>query len=158
MVQGEGEEDGKEGGVKKTGQLGSGESLKTAMGVRVVLELPHNALFELEELTEIERPPGGGDGDEGQLYLRVGRVRTTVLEEGFKVDTPVVEVMGKAGAIFHTRVVLDASTIVEVERGSVEVLSLRGKKKKWLLKEGMVGRFDSRGGGSIENKGAKNDI
>jgi len=134
---------------RESGKLGSGESLKTPVGVRAILELPRNALFELEELSQVERPPDDAEGEEGELYLRVGRVRTTVLDQGFKVGTPVVEVVGRAGAVFHTRVVLDASTTVEVERGTVEVISLRDKKKKWLLKEGAIGRFPSNGGADI---------
>jgi hypothetical protein len=152
MVQAEGggEENAAGGG---NGQLGAGESLKTPAGVRAMLELPRNALFELEELTEVERPPDDTEGEGGELYLRVGRVRTTVLDQGFKVETPIVEIIGRTGAVFHTRVVLDASTIVEVERGTVEVISLRDKKIKWLLKEGKVGRFHSNGGADIGESG-----
>ena len=73
------------------------------------------------------------------------------------MGTPIVEVVGRAGAVFHTRVVLDASTIVEVERGTVEVISLKDEKKKWLLKEGKVGRFHSNGGVDIGKRGEEKE-
>ena len=149
LVRGEGDVSGDATGRNggREGSLGFGESMRTLRGVKAVLELPRVGTVELEEQTEVERiPPVDEDGDEGGLYLRVGQVKTTVVEDGFVIRTPVVEVNGAPGSVFRTRVVLDGSTIIEVERGQVEIVSLVAEGKWWSLRAGDLGRFDRQGG------------
>ena len=144
---------GEKGGrasVSRQAELKPGESMKTPDGVRALLELPGFARFELDESAEVERPSEDDSEEAGELFLRVGRVRTAILEEGFVIRTPVVEVKGKPGTVFRTRVVLNATTTVEVERGNVEVISLVEDGKRWLLQGGERGRFASEGGETIE--------
>lgn len=146
LVRGEGDVSA-DGTRENSGSLGLGESIRTPSGVKAMLELPRVGTVELEEQTEVERvPPAAEEGEEGGLYLRVGQVKTTVLEDGFPIRTPVVQVKGTPGTVFRTRVVLDGTTIVEVERGQVEVVSLVAEGRRWSLKAGDMGRFDRQGG------------
>ena len=83
--------------------------------------------------------------------MRVGKVRTMVLDEEFELRTPVVKVRGIVrGAVFETRVVLNAATSVEVNRGMVEVRSSLRDGQRWVLGSGMRGYFDTAGNGEIE--------
>lgn len=154
VVQGEGETSsgGKRGRtpVSKQAKLEPGGSMKTPDGVRALLELPGSARFELDESAEVERPSEEGSEETDELFLRIGRVRTVVLGQGFAIRTPVVEVKGRPGTVFRTRVVLDATTTVEVEKGRVEVVSLVEDGRRWLLQGGESGRFASGGRGTIE--------
>ena len=114
--------------------------------MQAVVEVPGQARIEALSQSEIE-PLEDGDS---ALEMRVGKVRTTVLSNAFELRTPVVRIKGVRGALFDTRVVLDASTTVEVLRGLVEVHSLRVAGKRWIIGKGKRGHFDTAGGGSIK--------
>ena len=151
LVRGEGDVsvDGERVDSRGGRSLDFGESMRTPRGVKAVLELPRVGTVELDEQTEIERlPPAeeGEEGEEGGFYLRVGQVKVTVIEDGFPVSTPVVEVHGTPGTVFRVRVVLDGSTVVEVARGQVQVVSLMEGERRWSLRAGDLGRFDRQGG------------
>ena len=103
----------------------------------------------LEENSRIFQEKGAPEEKSKGLYLQVGRLRTTILDEDFYVRTPVVKISGKPGTVFSTRVVFDATTFIEVEKGTVEVESLVDQSEKFRLKGGQQGQFDPRGGGEI---------
>jgi len=140
-----------------------GESLSMAADdVEAILLLPA-VEPETGNVAQIEASPGSelsreetsspALGDEpapGALILRLGRVRTAILKDGFAVRSPLVEVTGKRGAVFAMRVVLDASTTVEVELGAVVIRSLRGDVGSFHLVKGQRGHFDAAGGEVID--------
>ena len=83
-----------------------------------MVKLP-GATVRTDAETEIHQ---GDDREDkpGPLYLRLGLVRVEVLRDDFVLQTPVVEISGRqVDSRFATRVVLDATTRVSVERGSV---------------------------------------
>ena len=141
-----------------------GEPLSVPEGVEAILELPASRDGPAAEVTagpesevEFSSPPSDGEsavGDReerpGRLDLRVGRVRITVVKEGFAVRTPTAQATGRRGAVFRVRVVLDGTTTVAVERGSVTVESLRGRGDPLVLTEGGRARFDARGGREVD--------
>ena len=98
---------------------------------------------------ELYREGVESDPGPGGLFLRVGRVRTTVLDEGFYVSSPVVRILGETGSVFSMRVVLDATTTVEVERGRVEAMSAHDAGSRSTLRKGDRGRFDALGNSAI---------
>ena len=148
FVRGEGDVsvDGERVSSRGGGSLDFGKSMRTPRGVKAMLELPRVGTVELDEQTEVERLPPAEEGKEGGFYLRVGQVKATVIEDGFPVSTPVVEVHGTPGTVFRVRVVLDGSTVVEVARGQVQVVSLMEGERRWSLRAGDLGRFDRQGG------------
>lgn len=122
----------------------------TPSGIRAVLELPLKARLEMEEETRVEQPVEGDTVESGGVYLlRIGTIRTTVLDRPFEVRTPAVKVIGQPGAVFTTRVTLDATTVVQVAAGTVEVASIVEPADHWSLEGGVEGRFGPRGGGTI---------
>ena len=63
------------------------------------------------------------EDEEAAFEMRVGKVRTMVLDEDFEMRTPVVKIKGIVrGALFDTQVVLDATTTVDVIRGTVKCI------------------------------------
>ncbi len=115
--------------------------------MQAVVEVPGLARVEALQATELEER----EEDEGGLTMRVGKMRTMVLDEDFVMRTPIVLIKGVLrGTVFDTRVVLDAGTTVEVVRGAVEVQSLLHDGKIWRVDRGSLGVFDTRGNGRIE--------
>lgn len=153
VVQGsEAAEAGKAAG-EKLGRavLKMGQQLKVPQGIKAIVQLPGlMSEVEVEAGTQVWRQEGES-GEEAELYARVGRMKTHVLDENFAVRTPVVKVSGRPGAIFHTRIVLDTSTIVEVIKGPVEVISLVEEGERYTLQSGEQGRFDPNGSSSISS-------
>jgi hypothetical protein len=136
--------------VSKEEMVDSSGTWATPSGIRAVLELPLKARLEMEEQTRVEQPAEGDTAESGGVYLlRLGVLRTTVLDPPFEVRTPAVKVVGQPGAVFTTRVTLDATTVVQVATGAVEVTSIAEPSDHWSLEEGAEGRFGPRGGGSI---------
>ena len=105
----------------------------------------------LEENSRIFQEKGAADEKSKGLYLQVGRLRTTILAEDFYLRTPVVKISGKPGTVFSTRVVFDATTFVEVEKGRLEIESLVDQGQQFRLKGGQQGTFDPGGGGETNN-------
>ena len=149
--------------IPSEGSLAAGESMTVANDIQAILLLPavepetgNVAQVEAEPGTELSRETSvsstadSSTSDNGALVLRLGRVRTAILKEGFVVRSPVVEVAGVRGAIFAVRVVLDATTSVEVEQGAVQVRHLIGGGEPFHLVAGQSGHFDSGGGEVIE--------
>ena len=131
--------------------LKMGQQLKVPQGIKAIVQLPGlMSEVEVEEGTQVWRQEGES-GEEAELYARVGRMKTHVLDENFAVRTPVVKVSGRPGAVFHTRIVLDTSTIVEVIKGPVEVISLVEEGERYTLQSGEQGRFDPSGSSSISS-------
>ena len=78
-------------------------------------------------------------------------MRVEVLRDDFVLQTPVVEISGEKGSRFAARVVLDATTRVSVERGSVVVKSLVESNRNWKVRAGKQGQFDPSGRVQIGN-------
>ncbi len=133
---------------KRSRTLAPGDSLKTGSAGAVV-KLP-GATVRTDAETEIHQ---GDDREDkpGPLYLRLGLVRVEVLRDDFVLQTPVVEISGDKGSRFATRVVLDATTRVSVERGSVVVKSLVESNRNWKVRAGKQGQFDVSGRVQIGN-------
>jgi len=117
-------------------------------------KLPAEAVLEVIGFarTEALQPSEIDPVDEGDdvLRMRVGNMRTMVLDVDFTMHTPVVQIKGLVrGAIFNTRVALDAGTTVEVEQGIVEIHSLLREDGRWRLERGSSGYFDTAGNGRI---------
>ena len=145
--------------IPSEGTLAAGESMTVANDIQAILLLPavesetgNVAQVVAEPGSELSREPTADSSasDNGELVLRLGRVRTAILKEGFVVKSPVVEVAGVRGAIFAVRVVLDATTTVEVEQGAVHVRLLKSPGEPFRLVAGQSGHFDSGGGAVIE--------
>ena len=126
-------------------ELSSGQTLKTGE-LKAVLQFPGvPGRVEVGEQTEVSRIAGEEEKGPDELYLRVGRVRVRALDQGFYVRSPLVRVSGEPGAIFTVRVVLDGTTIVEVEEGEAKVVSsLADKGEEVVLTRGQRGRFKAR--------------
>ena len=121
----------------------AGKSVPT----QAVVEVAGLARVKALQATELEER----EEDEGGLTMRVGKMRTMVLDEDFVMRTPIVLIKGVLrGTVFDTRVVLDAGTTVEVVRGAVEVQSLLHDGKMWRIDRGSLGVFDTQGNGRIE--------
>lgn len=128
-------------------QAPSQEAIGHSLPMAAEMEVPGKARIEALQQSEIE----ASEENEAALMVRVGKIRTRVLDEDFELRTPVVKIMGVLrGAVFDTKVVLDASTIVEVGLGMVEVHSLLREGQHWRVGQGMRGRFDTAGNGRIE--------
>ena len=140
---------------KRSQVLAPGDSLNTG-SVAAVVELP-GATVRTDVETEIHQ---GDDRAEkpGPLYLRLGFVRVETLRDDFVLQTPVVEISGSMGSRFATRVVLDATTRVNVERGSVLVKSLLESNRSWMISAGKQGQFDPSGRVQIGNNGGSSKI
>ena len=137
--------DGAEGAEGASSRRSGGQSV----GEQAIVELPGLARVEALQATEIEAV----DEDDDALVMRVGKMRTRVLDEDFEMRTPVVSIRGVVrGAVFDTRVVLDAGTTVEVVQGMVEVHSLLRKGQQWRVEQGGRGYFDTAGNARIEKK------
>ena len=149
----QGDLDGAEGG--KTGEklsravLKAGQRLKVPNGIKAIVQLP-GLLSQVEayEGAQVSHEQEG-EGDSAELYARVGKMKTRVMDRDFYMRTPVVKVTGPPGTIFHLRIVLDATTIVQVEKGPVEVISLVEEGERYTLQSGEEGRFEPRGGSQI---------
>ncbi|MBN98119.1 MAG: hypothetical protein CME16_02550 [Gemmatimonadetes bacterium] len=100
----------------------------------------------LEENSRVFHEKSAPNEKSKGLYLQVGRLRTTILAEDFYLRTPVVKISGRPGTVFSTRVVLDATTYVEVEKGWVEIESLVDQGARYSLKGGQQGKFDPQSG------------
>ena len=138
-------------GVGDVGDVSLGKDFSGRAGKSVptqaVVEVPGLARVEALQATELEER----EEDEGGLTMRVGKMRTMVLDEDFVIRTPIVLIKGVLrGTVFDTRVVLDAGTTVEVVRGAVDVHSLLHDGKLWRVDRGSLGVFDTRGNGRIE--------
>jgi hypothetical protein len=138
-------------GVGVVGDVSLGKDFSGRAGKSVptqaVVEVAGLARVKALQATELEER----EEDEGGLTMRVGKMRTMVLDEDFVMRTPIVLIKGVLrGTVFDTRVVLDAGTTVEVVRGAVEVQSLLHDGKMWRIDRGSLGVFDTRGNGRIE--------
>ena len=138
-------------GVGVVGDVSLGKDFSGRAGKSVptqaVVEVAGLARVKALQATELEER----EEDEGGLTMRVGKMRTMVLDEDFVMRTPIVLIKGVLrGTVFDTRVVLDAGTTVEVVRGAVEVQSLLHDGKLWRIDRGSLGVFDTRGNGRIE--------
>ncbi len=140
------------GKQRRSQTLAPGDSLKTDSAAAVV-RLP-GATVRTDVETEIHQRDDR-EGNPGPLYLRLGSVRVEVLRDDFILQTPVVEISGSVGSRFATRVVLDATTRVNVERGTVLVRSLLESNRHWVISEGKQGQFDSSGRVQIGNNEAR---
>ena len=115
--------------------------------IQALVEVPDQARVEALSRSEVVLP----DKEDNVLEMRVGKARTMVLDEDFELHTPVVKIRGIVrGAVFETRVVLNAATSVEVISGMVEIRSSLHDGKRWVLGSGMRGFFDTAGNGEIE--------
>ena len=122
-------------------------SARQWLPVQAVVEMPGQARIEATGQTEVVAV----DEEGAAFKMRVGKVRTMVFDEGFEMKTPVVEIRGAIrGTLFDTRVVLDATTTVEVIRGLVTVESLIQPGQKWTLSKNMRGVFDTAGNGLVD--------
>ena len=140
-------------GEQKLSQtLRPGDSLKTGSAAAVV-KLP-GATVATDVETEIYQ---GEDSEDrpGPLYLRLGFVRVEILRDDFVLQTPVVEISGPKGSRFSARVVLDATTRINVERGSVVVKSLVESGRTRTMSAGRHGRFDPSGRVQMDNGDAE---
>ena len=138
----------------------TGEVITVPADIEAILMLPgsdgrtNGARVEAEPESELQKtgttgsPADSSGRGGGALMLRMGKVRTAILEDGFVVQSPLVEVRGRKGAVFSMRVVLDATTTVEVEIGEVSVTSSGGRDL--LLTRGQVARFAPGGGHEID--------
>ncbi|MBT5325498.1 MAG: hypothetical protein HOL51_05170 [Gemmatimonadetes bacterium] len=138
-------------GVGVVGDVSLGKDFSGRAGKSVptqaVVEVAGLARVKALQATELEER----EEDEGGLTMRVGKMRTMVLDEDFVMRTPIVLIKGVLrGTVFDTRVVLDAGTTVEVVRGAVEVQSLLHDGKMWRIDRGSLGVFDTQGNGRIE--------
>jgi hypothetical protein len=138
-------------GVGVVGDVSLGKDFSGRAGKSVptqaVVEVAGLARVKALQATELEER----EEDEGGLTMRVGKMRTMVLDEDFVMRTPIVLIKGVLrGTVFDTRVVLDAGTTVEVVSGAVEVQSLLHDGKMWRIDRGSLGVFDTRGNGRIE--------
>ena len=116
----------------------------TAAG-KVVLELPPETRSEVEPIGERAQVfhEQNADPEESKgLFMSVGRVRTTILDQDFYVRTPIVKITGSQGAVFETRVVIDRTTYVEVEAGEVVAESTTRSGGPTQLTAGEKARFD----------------
>ena len=117
------------------------------MRMQAVVEMAGQARLEALSQTEVVAV----EDEEAAFEMRVGKVRTMVLDEDIEMRTPVVKIKGIVrGALFDTRVVLDATTTVDVIRGTVEVHSLLRDGQRWIISKGMRGHFDTAGNGRLE--------
>lgn len=147
-----------------------GQALRVPEEIEAVLELPgkdgdkaasvlagpdSEVQLSSASVDAMGAPGPAGDAAEdaspGVLHLRVGRLRVTVIKSGFAVQTPVLRAVGDAGAVFGVRVVLDASTTVAVEKGSVVVSELADGGRTFSLTAGQRVRLDSRGRWQVDD-------
>ena len=131
----------------------SGESSPSVLSARqllplqAVVEMPGQARIEATGQTEVVAV----DEEGATFEMRVGKVRTMVFDEDFAMKTPVVKIRGAIrGTLFDTRVVLEATTTVEVIRGLVTVESLIQPGQRWKLSKNMRGVFDTAGNGLVD--------
>ncbi len=123
------------------------------VAVQAVVDVPGMARLEVEAPSDFE-PIDGEAGDAGHVVeLRVGRLRAAVVDSDFILRTPVVQISGPVGAIYSTRVVLDATTAISVESKWVEVESHIKPGQKWRLHQGDRGTFASDGDVDIDRTG-----
>ncbi len=81
--------------------------------------------------------PGDTTGQsERVLFLRVGNVKAHLVADNIVVQSPLVQIRGRAGAKFSVRVVLDATTYVRVEEQTVEVSDVKNPANSLLLRAG----------------------
>ena len=138
----EGTEDREQGPADSLDEPGA-----QTLQIQALVEVPGQARVEALSRSDVIL----SDKEDNVLEMRVGKVRTMVLDEEFELRTPVVKVRGIVrGAVFETRVVLNAATSVEVNRGMVEVRSSLRDGQRWVLGSGMRGYFDTAGNGEIE--------
>ncbi len=78
-----------------------------------------------EEGQERDRPP--------QLSIRLGNVWVYVKHPALEVRSPLAEVTASEGALYRLRVVLDATTTVSVQRGTVWVKPLVDEAPEFLV-------------------------
>ena len=130
-----------EAGVKQTPVR---QTRMTAEG-KAVLDLPGNTRSEVEpvgERAQIYHEETVDPEDPKGLFMSIGRVRTTLLDEDFYVRTPVVKITGSQDAVFETRVVIDRTTYVSVESGEVMVERITGTGGSTSMTAGQNLRFD----------------
>ena len=75
------------------------------------------------------------------LFLRLGEVQANIMEDNFSIQTPLIRVEGPIGTRYHVRVVLNASSEVRVEKGWVEVASVRKPGNSVRMSAGQVRKF-----------------
>ncbi len=134
--------------------LEEGQREVTGTGVQAVVEVPGLAQIELDEAAEIEHvsPDEADSAQHKTLDLRMGRMRATIVDEAFRLRTPLVSIRGPRGARFMVRSVLDATTHVQVQHLWIEVQSRVNPQHHWRLLRGDSGRFTSDGGGDIQRE------
>ena len=118
--------------------------MSTLSGVEAVLEFPGAGKVVMGEDTQVARAAADA-ADAPQLFLRLGRVRTEGVGPRFPVMTPSARVIGERTAVFTVRVVLDGSTVVEVERGTVRVTAMAGSGPALVLRRGESARIEIAG-------------
>jgi hypothetical protein len=82
----------------------------------------------------------------------MGRLCATIVDESFRLRTPLVSIRGPRGARFVVRSVLDATTFVQVQHLWVEVQSRINPQHRWRLLRGDSGHFQSDGDGDIQKE------
>jgi hypothetical protein len=103
--------------------LKSGDRIKTESDGRASVALSNDAgQLQVESETEVQI----GQTDETttgppRLDLRVGNIWVEVQDPTLQVTSPLAEVTGSKGALYHLRVTLNATTILSVHGGTVWV-------------------------------------
>ena len=127
--------------------LSSSQSSGQVLPLQAVMEMPGQARIKATSHTKVVAI----DEEDAAFEMRMGKVRTMVFDEDFKMKTPVVEVRGDIrGTLFDTRVVLNGTTTVSVIRGVVMVESLIETGQNWKLSSGKRGVFNASGNGHID--------
>ncbi|MEE3042521.1 MAG: FliG C-terminal domain-containing protein [Candidatus Latescibacterota bacterium] len=143
-------------------QLSPGQILQTASGVHALLEFPSPegasprgiSMVEVDPGSTVQGPKSTEASEAGKhpdaaasFYLRVGRVKVTVMTDLFTVHTPLGRVEATRGSVFRVRVVLDGTARIHPLTGGADVIV--GDRRRRLVAgqgltvkpDGSVGRY-----------------
>ena len=99
--------------------------------------------LQVEENSLVQVGQGGKSWADGpQVNLRVGNLWVQVLHPTLEIMSPLAKIKASEGALFHVRVVLDATTTVFVHQGTVWIESLgKGEDTTQSVDSGDVARI-----------------
>ena len=143
-------------------QLSPGQILQTVSGVHALLEFPSSegasprgiSMVEVDPGSTVQGPKSTEASEAGKhpdaaasFYLRVGRVKVTVMTDLFTVHTPLGRVEAIRGSVFRVRVVLDGTARIHPLTGGADVIV--GDRRRRLVAgqglmvkpDGSVGRY-----------------
>jgi hypothetical protein len=107
-------------------ELKPGDKIKTGAAGRASVALSNElGQLQVEPETEVQfgQPEQAAPGPP-RLDLRVGNIWVQVQDPTLEVTSPLAQVTGSKGALYHLRITLNATTILSVHRGTVWVQAL----------------------------------